>query len=342
MTTKQAARHGGPGASAAECPRVTALQCMTIATGQPELLGDILQDALGWEPLVEHAISPPLERQWGIAPGSAGARASVYRSAGTSRGMVRVVAGAERPRTRAMATRWAGVEMIVTRELDELHARLSRYPAFHSFLPPSTWDWTEYGSNVHRAFIGSVPGGTHLAFTMGLTRPVGREFPTAAAQVGHVFDVPLVTTRFPECKRFYCETLGMVPFLQSEFRDHLWHRLWKLPPDSPARLDIYKGNAPGTGLGGIELQGYEPFIVDPEPAQVDRFDGGACLLTYTSDDIEAACAAVAADPAARLLSRPQALDFAPYDGARMFAFQGPAGERVELVESAWSPVAPPR
>ena len=107
MTTKQAARHGGPGASAAECPRVTALQCMTIATGQPELLGEILQDALGWEPLVEHAISPPLERQWGIAPGSAGARASVYRSAGTSRGMVRVVAGAERPRTRAMATRVA-------------------------------------------------------------------------------------------------------------------------------------------------------------------------------------------------------------------------------------------
>ena len=64
------------------------------------------------------------------------------------------------------------------------------------------------------------------------------------------------------------------------------------------------------------------------------------LIDMTSDDIEAACAAVAADPAARLLSRPEALDFAPYDGARMFAFQGPAGERVELVERAWSPVAP--
>jgi catechol 2,3-dioxygenase-like lactoylglutathione lyase family enzyme len=309
---------------------------MTISTAQPELLCRIFVDALGWELMAGHTVGLALERQWGIAPGSAGERGWVFRSSGASRGMVRVVAGVERLRTRPMATRWAGVEMIVSRDLDELHEVLARYPAFNSFLAPSTWDWTEYGSNIHRAFIGSVPGGTHLAFTMGMTRPVGRDFPTATAQVGHVFDVPLVTSEFPECKRFYCGTLGMVPFLQSEFRDHLWHRLWKLPPESPARLDIYKGNAPGTGLGGIELQGYESRIVDPEPAEAELFDGGACLLTYTTDDIEGAFAAIAADPAARLLSRPEPIAGAPYHGARMFAFQGPVGERMELIERAWT------
>ena len=53
------------------------------------------------------------------------------------------------------------------------------------------------------------------------------------------------------------------------------------------------------------------------------------MLSYTCDDLDAACAAVAADPAARLLAPPRAIAAAPYGGARMFAFQGPIGERVE-------------
>ena len=127
----------------------------------------------------------------------------------------------------------------------------------------------------------------------------------------------------------------MRPFLQSHFQRHLWQRLWKLPPDSPVDLDIVKGDAPGTGLGGIELQGYETDLVDPEPASADRFDGGACMVSYTCDDIDVAAIAVAADPAARLLSQPRVIDAPPYCGARMFAFQGPIGERVEICEAAW-------
>lgn len=317
-------------------PRVTALQAMTISTTAPDALHALFVAGLGWQPFAEHAIDAGVEALWGLAPGSAGRRARVLRSGTMGRGMVRIVEGAERPRSRALATRWAGIEMIVGHDLDGLHGRLERLAGFRSFVPPSDWDWTEYGSNLHRAFIGTAPGGTHLAFTMGLTQPTGRDFPVAQAQVGHVFDVPLVTTRFEACKRFYCGTLGMQPILQSAFTDHLWHRLWKLPPQSPARLDIYKGNAPGTGLGGIELQGYEAALVDPEPATPDRLDGGACLLTYTSDDIEAAHAAIAADATARLLSRPTRIDAAPYGGARAFAFLGPAGERVEVVERPWT------
>jgi predicted enzyme related to lactoylglutathione lyase len=226
--------------------------------------------------------------------------------------------------------------MVVSRGLDGLHEQLAKHPKFRTFQPPSTWDWTEYGSNIHRAFIGNAPGGTHLAFTMAMTKPQGRDFPAAQAQVGHVFDVPLVTTRFADCKRFYCEVLGMTAFLQSRFENSLWHKMWKIPPSSPVSLDIVKGNAPGTGLGGIELQGYEGELVDPEPAALQRFDGGACMVTYTCDDIDATCAAVAADPAARLLSRPRVIEAAPYRGARMFTFQGPVGERVEVIESSWS------
>lgn len=319
-------------------PLVTALQGMTIATADPAALVAMFTEDLGWDCVTRGPLSPALARLWGLAEAPPG-EATVLRSPGSDRGMVRVVAGSERVRSRTMASRWAGIEMIVGYDLDGLAARLDARPGFRTTVPPSDWDWTEYGSNVHRAFIGIAPGGTHLAFTMGLTQPQGREFPRAAAQVGHVFDVPLVATRFEVAKRFWCGTLGMVPFLESAFTDHLWHRLWRLPPGSPARLDIYKGDAPGTGLGGIELQGYEEALVDPEPARVDRFDGGACMVTYTSRDIDAAHAAVAADPTARVMSVPETVTAAPYDGARAFAFLGPLGERVEIVERPWSVAA---
>ena len=57
---------------------------------------------------------------------------------------------------------------------------------------------------------------------------------------------------------------------------------------------------PGTGLGGIELTGYEADLIDPEPAIVDQFDGGTCMVSYTTPDIEAAFRAVARDPRARV------------------------------------------
>ena len=316
-------------------PLVTALQAMTISTENPDALRAIFIDALGWELLCCDGIDAQLENQWGIAAGSAGTTSHVLRSPGADRGMVRILRGVERQRSLAMATRWAGVEMIVSHDLDDLYHRLTAHPAFHTFQPPATWDWTEYGSNIHRAFIGQVPGGTHLAFTMGLTKPQSRDFPTALAQVGHVFDVPLVTTRFAECAQFYCGTLGMQPFLQSHFQNHLWQRLWKLPAASPVDLDIVKGDAPGTGLGGIELQGYEIGLVDEQDAKPNQLDGGACMVSYTSHRLDAAYAAVAADPSVRLLSSPRPIAEAPYHGARTFAFQGPVGERFEICEAPW-------
>jgi len=316
--------------------RVTALCGITLASPDPEGCAHLLTAGFGWERWIEGRIAPQLERQWGLARGAAGPRAVILRSPGSSRGMLRLVQGTTRRRSRRFAARWAGVEMIVSRDLDALWEQVREFPGFDPRQPPLTMDWSSFGSNMHRAFIGIGPGGTHLALTMGLTQPVGREFPRAAAQVGHVFELPLITSEFERSLGFYGEVLGMTPILSSSFDRGPWHALWQLREPTPVRLDILKGDVPGTGLGGIELTGYSADLIDPEPAIADQFDGGTCLVSYTTPDIEAAFRAVARDPRARVLSEPHLVEDAPYCGTRCFAFLGPDGERVELLATDWS------
>jgi catechol 2,3-dioxygenase-like lactoylglutathione lyase family enzyme len=194
-------------------------------------------------------------------------------------------------------------------------------------------DWSEFGSNQHRAFILRGPGGTHLAFTMGLTKPLGREFPATQAWAGHVFELPLVTADFAAARAFYGDLLGMQPILSSRFDRGLWHQVWKLPEPTPVSLDILKGDAPGTGLGGLELTGYPAELIDEPPAPATRFDAGTCLVTLTSERIDEVFDRVSSDPRARCMARPQRIDAEGYEGRRAFCFIGPAGERVEILSN---------
>jgi catechol 2,3-dioxygenase-like lactoylglutathione lyase family enzyme len=314
---------------------VTSLVCITIASPEPEALSELLAAGLGWETLAEGAVTERQERQWGIAAGSAGRRWRVLRAPGSDRGMIRVVRGSERERPRRFASRWAGVEMVVSEDIDALWESLQQQPAFDPWKAPVTMDWSQFGSNLHRACVGRTPGGTHVALTMGITRPQGREFPAATARVGHVFELPLITADFDRSRSFYGDTLGMTPILSSSFDRGPWHALWQLREPTPVRLDILKGDAGGTGLGGIELTGYQADLIDPEPALPDVFDGGTCMVSYVTPDIEAAFRALSQDRRARLLSEPHAIDDDLYRGSRCLAFQGPDGERMELLSTPW-------
>lgn len=314
---------------------VTSLACVTIAAPEPEALCDLLCMGLGWEVLAEGPLTERHERQWGISAGSAGRRWRVLRAPGSDRGMIRVVLGKQRERSRRFASRWAGVEMVVSADIDALWESLRAQVAFDPWKPPVTMDWSQFGSNQHRACIGRTPGGTHLALTMAITKPQGREFPAATARVGHVFELPLITAQFDRSRAFYGETLGMSPILSSSFDRGPWHALWQLREPTPVRLDILKGDSPGTGLGAIELTGYAANLIDPQAAVADRFDGGTCMVSYVTPDIEAAFRALSQDRRAHLLSEPHAIDDDLYRGARCLAFQGPDGERMELLSSSW-------
>jgi len=315
-------------------PHVGALLGVTLSCPRPAALCELLSDGLGWELACTGAIGPGEERAWGVAAGSAGAHFAVLRSPGATRGMLRVVEGPERRHSQRLAARWAGAEILVTREIDALYERLCAFPAFVPRTPPFDMDWSAFGSNVHRAFIGYGPGGTHLAFTMAVTQPRGRRFPEARARVGHVFDVPLVSARYAASRRFYTQALGLVPILEAQFSSGPWHALWALPDGSPVHLDILKGEGQGTGLGGIELQGYAPELIDSTPALADRFDGGACMISYETNDLDAVFKSVSRSSSATLHAAPVSLPGPPYAGARSFCFAGPDGERVEICE-AW-------
>ncbi|MEZ5501033.1 MAG: VOC family protein [Steroidobacteraceae bacterium] len=312
-------------------PLVRTLTTITISARDPESLQHFFCTGLGWRKVAQHALDEHIAAHWGIAPGSAGSQAITLAPADTTRGQVRIVAGRERSRRRPIASRFAGIEMIVPRDLDALYEELRQLPGITVLQPPIDTDWSEFGSNLHRAFILSAHGGTHLAFTMGLTEPAGRSFPTSNARAGHVFELPLVTTRFDRARAFYVGVLGMQPVLESRFERGFWHRIWKLPEPTDVQLHILKGNAPGTGLGAIELTGYPAEVIDDDTPDAWRFDGGACMITYDTTNIDAVFDAVSASRFAEIVGRPLPLSI--WDERRAFVFRGPDGERVEIVQA---------
>ena len=318
-------------------PLVTAMVGMTIGTTEPDGLIELLNDVMGWEKFREGAVDSALERLWGIEAGSAGESFAIYRSPGADRGMIRVISGRERERTRPMGIRWSGVEIVVMEDLDGLHAELESRPQFTTIREPTQADFEGVGANIHRFCHGRAPGGTHLMYTMEVTAPTGDyDFPSAEARVGHIFDIPLVTDDYARAFGFYRDELGMVPMLEDRLEGGLWHYAWSLPEGAVVDLSILKGDAPNFGLGGIELQGYDSRFIDPIPVVDGQFDGGACLATYTTRDIDAIYDVVSESANATVISEPQSHDGAPYGGGRAFCFAGPGGERFEICESPWA------
>ena len=317
-------------------PLVTALAAMTVACPDPRAFEALLSDVWGWERLADGPIDAVLELLWGIAPGSAGKRYAVMRSPGMNRGMIRIVSGPERNRQCQRAARWGGFEIVVMHDIDDIYATMAARADCAPFGPPRDYDFTHVQSNIHRAFSIGLPGGTHVTLTMPVTQPKDREFPRAPSQVGHIFEVPVTTPDYPCCRGFYENTLGMIPVLESGSTDGPMHAAWNIPPGPEYRLDILKGDAPGAGLGSIEVHGIDAPYIDPDPIDPKCFDGGACMATLTTTDVDTVYKALDASPDATIVSPPTTVAAAPYNGARVFVCRGPDGEPLEICEAMWA------
>lgn len=315
-------------------PLTRALACVTIAAADPQALVSLLRDTMHWEGCAQGAIDAGLEQAWGIAAGSAGDRFWLLRSPGSDRGMIRVVQGRDRWPQRPIGARWSGVEIVVMDDIDGLCARLEARSDFKLAKRPRNADFTDAGANVHRFFYGRGPGGTHLMYTMAVTRARDYDFPAASAPVGYVFSAPLVSAQFERTQRFYQDVLGMVPILNAQMSEGLWHESWNLPSGTPVDLEILRGDAPGIGLGHIELQGYDAQWIDNAELQRDRFDGGACMVTYSVHDLDAVHRRLAQRGDVVIFGEgPQHAAAAPYHGTKTLTCLAPTGERLELCEA---------
>ena len=310
---------------------VRTMVCMTVAACDPEALCDLLERGMGWSLRAHGAVTPAMAAAWGVS-GLDAAWFRIYGSPGSDRGMIRVVPGRDRFPSRQIGARWSGVEIVVMEDIDGLFERLAARPDFQVAMAPDNADFTDVGANIHRFFHGRGPGGTHLMFTAEVTEARDYMFPRAAAPVGYIFSIPLVTTDYPLLSKVLCEVLGMTPTLVDHLDGGIWHKTWQLAEGVPVDLSVIKGVAPGFGEGSVELQGYPPEVVDTTPLVPGELDGGTCLGTYVATDFDAAHARLRGEPLLEGCTEPVAIAEAPYDGGRSFAIILPGGARLEIAE----------
>ena len=314
-------------------PLVTAMACVTISCPEPDRLLRLITDLCGWEVFCATELDSDLEQLWGIRAGSAGRSATIVRSPGSGRGMIRVVEGAPRRLVSPFAQRWSGVEIVVSRDLTGLCQALDRHPDFRLRKAVGQADFTDADANVHDFFHGTLPGAGYAMFTMAVTEPASYDFPSTENHVGHIFDVHLNVDSQGESRRFYAQTLGMERVFDANLSEGIFYDAWDLDPSAPdVRMSIFKGDAPGFGEGGIEMRCLDRTLLAQDPPSLASLDGGCCLTTFTTEDINAAFHAVNRCTGATLITEPKRLLRPPYDHGRAFAFLAPDGERVEIAE----------
>jgi catechol 2,3-dioxygenase-like lactoylglutathione lyase family enzyme len=292
-----------------------------------------MTEICGWEMLCECRLDEDVERVWGVDSGSAGRIAAVIRSPGSDRGMMRIAEGPDRQAASGFQRGWSGIEIVVSHELDALCHRLDAHSAFDLWKPVNKADFTHAEANVHDFFLGQIPGGTYIMFTMAVTEPVGYEFPKTPNQVGHIFDVHLNLDKLGLSRHFYQDVLGMDKVFDDILRDGIFYETWDLDASAPdVQMSILKGNAPGFGWGGIEIRYFDASLLAPPTADRRVLGGGCSMATFLTENMDAAFCAVRDHPAATVLAEPVRLKAEPYGDGLVFAFISPDGERVEVVE----------
>jgi catechol 2,3-dioxygenase-like lactoylglutathione lyase family enzyme len=230
---------------------------------------------------------------------------------GVGRGLIRLVSGPDGAAPAGLAPRWGAVEVVVA----DAHAvyRAADEQELQILAGPTDVDLSEYGSNVHRCVIVALPGGATIACTQAITRPRGREFTPVSGRSGPVFAAHLRTGDAGAALDFYRDVLGMVAFFDGTWSGGFFHQLWRMPAGPGLRMVLLKGDAPGTGLGSIELQGHDPAMLDPGTRD------SVLSATFTATDL------------ARVEDAARAASMAVRTDGPALCVSGPAGETLRVV-----------
>ena len=309
--------------------KIHSLLCLTIRCDNPESLKNILLNGFGWDIFSESNIPQNLEKFFNLKE-SNNNNFSIFRSPKSDRGMVRILHGKERFRNKQRSLRWAGFEVVVSKDIDSLFNKLLKFEDFIPISPPENYDFTDVDSNIHRAFSAKLPGGTHATFTMKLSEPKNRLFPKSNAEVGHIFEIPLNTFNYEKTKNFYENTLGLTKILELVSNNGPLHKSWKIPVGEKYSIGIFKSSGSNSGFGSVEIHGCRKIFLDQELNNKNEIDGGACIATFSVVNIN------------NLYEFLKKLDLVvtpidkieehPYNGSLSFIIKGPNNEKIEFVE----------
>ena len=286
-----------------------------------------LRDDLGFELRAGGATDRALARVWGVTP-SAHPRFAVLSAPGVSRGFIRLVEGPVNDETGTFHKRGMFNAELLTRDVEALFARLKGSTHFRIVSELNTYDLSGAGGGaVSRSFATRGPGGAGFFFTQYLKVPPPRTLPVCETLVGPMFNAAVSTDSRPRVEEFYEKTLGMHLRLAGRLTQPTVNRIIGLPDDWGFMMLVYKGE--GDGL--IEVDIHEHDVPANPPVPEDQLRPGNSMLTVETGDLDAVLRRAAEagfhGAATEVISAP------PYDGRRAAVLRGPAGERIELVET---------
>ena len=110
------------------------LKCLTISCKEPRSLAEIIEKNFDWKIYKHGSIDPELETLWGIKENSAGTDFYIFQSENMNRGMIRIVAGHDRIRSKNRSRRWGGFEIVIMENIDELYADLNQNIHYYAHI----------------------------------------------------------------------------------------------------------------------------------------------------------------------------------------------------------------
>jgi len=272
------------------------------------------QQGLDYRTVLHGEVPAELARAWD-APAMAGQPYVLMRPASGAGTLVRFIeapAGTEVPEP-YMTHGWNALELLVM-DPDAL-ARSLPGAGFRVIGPPANLG---PGEDAPRAMQVVGPG-RELLYLTRLRPGGGYDLGTAQSPVDRPFIVVVGGPRIEALRDFYRDELGLPVGELMNWRISGLARAHGLGPE--VRFPLSLVTLPGPFA--LELDGY-PAGAKPRPRAAGALPGGLAMMGFTIASLD--------DGGPALRHPPQAIWTYPYDGRRVAATIGPAGEWIELVE----------
>lgn len=290
------------------------ISTVTISTPDVPGLAAAYGRHLGYEPVAAGALDAAVARLWGL-PGLAGRRHAVLAPGGTGDTWLRFVEGPAVPGYVPFRhLGWNAAEHTV-QDVDALARRLLDSP-FRVIGPPADLSF----SDRIRALQVVGPAGEALYLTQIKSAVPGFELPFARVPVDRVFIMILGGADLDETVSWYHERFGVSSAPVIEAVVSVLSNAYGQPAGTLHRICAL----PAGGQCYIEAD-QMPAAALPRPAMEGELPPAIAMVTFEVRSLP---------DTVSFLSDPATVPGPPYLGRRAAVCSGPAGELIELVESA--------